>query len=537
MPRRTTLLLFALLTGTLSPGGFARQRSDVAPPDSVPAHSFASLRLDRGTIDVEQYSLENGALTRVTKSYEADFGTLPVPERRELQGSRRIELPIVRIRATGDHPGAPIFWFEGGPGQSNMDTFDFDYFIEDHDHVMIGYRGVDGSVSLDCPEVTDRLRQVDDVLADETLRQVGDAYAACQARLRQAGVDIDGYTTVDVVADMESARRALGYERINILAESFGTRLAYLYGIMYPERIHRTIMIGANPPGGMVWDPKQTDAILQHYSTLWANDPATRARTEDLASVLRTVNREMPRRWLFLPIHPGNVKASAFAMLFDRASAARVFDTYVAAADGDPSGLWLISFVAPYIFPEIVNWGDNASKAVSADYTPEVNDADTFMPEDAVMGAPLGRFLWGPGDRWPIEPIPEAYRRMQPSDVETLILSGSLDLSTPPENAALDLLPYLPNGRQVVFAEMGHIGDLWTLQPETTRRLLTSFLETGVPDMSDYRYEPMDFSVRWGFPLLAKLILAGSLLVLVLMGGLTWFTVRFVRRRRRRPAG
>ncbi len=239
---------------------------------------------------------------------------------------------------------------------------------------------------------------------------------------------------------------------------------------------------------------------------------------------------------MFLPIHPGNVQASANAMLFHRGSAAMVFDTYVAAANGDPSGLWLISVVAPYIFPTIANWGDNASKAVSADYDPRRNYARELVPPDAIMGAPLGRFLWGVGNRWPIQHIPERYRRMQFSDVETFVLNGSLDFSTPAENTTRDLMPYLRNGTHVVLAEMGHIGDLWFVQPVTTMQLLTSFLETGVPDTTAYRYVPMDFNVRWGYPLLAKLTIGGGVFVVLLLGGGVWWTVRFIRRRRRKKA-
>jgi hypothetical protein len=108
----------------------------------------------------------------------------------------------------------------------------------------------------------------------------------------------------------------------------------------------------------------------------------------------------------------------------------------------------------------VVNWGDNASKAVSADYDPSRNYADEMVPEDAVMGAPLGRFRWGQAGCWPREPMPEEYRRVQDSGVETLILSGKLDFTTPAENAREDLLPHLPNARQIVLSEMGYIGDL-----------------------------------------------------------------------------
>ena len=74
------------------------------------------------------------------------------------------------------------------------------------------------------------------------------------------------------------------------------------------------------------------------------------------------------------------------------------------------------------------------------------------------------------------------------------------------------------------MAEAGHIGDLWELQPQATRRVLIGFFDTGTVDGSLYKYEPMEFNASWGYPLLA-------------LGGLAWLTVRLVRyfRRRRGP--
>ena len=49
--------------------------------------------------------------------------------------------------------------------------------------------------------------------------------------------------------------------------------------------------------------------------------------------------------------------------------------------------------------------------------------------------------------------------RVQPvrtSKVETLLIGGALDLSTPPQVATKELLPYLPNGHQVVLPGFGH---------------------------------------------------------------------------------
>jgi pimeloyl-ACP methyl ester carboxylesterase len=245
--------------------GLDRSAAHAASSDDRTTDGFALVEpMKGGTCEAEYSTIaDDGTLEEKSGEFKADFGTIEVPENRRDPDKRTIRLPIIRIRATGEEPAEPIFWFAGGPGQSNMETFRYDYFIPNRDHVMVGYRGVDGSVSLACKEVVGVLEDAKDVLTDETIARVGDAYAACANRHERNGVDIDGYTTLDVVEDVEAARKALGYEKIDIVAESYGTRLAYLYGVRYPGSINRTAMIGANPPGDMVWDPPEVGRVDQ----------------------------------------------------------------------------------------------------------------------------------------------------------------------------------------------------------------------------------------------------------------------------------
>jgi hypothetical protein len=42
-------------------------------------------------------------------------------------------------------------------------------FADTHDVVLVGYRGVDGSSRLDCPEVVSVLKHSDDMLSDKAL--------------------------------------------------------------------------------------------------------------------------------------------------------------------------------------------------------------------------------------------------------------------------------------------------------------------------------------------------------------------------------
>ena len=92
--------------------------------------------------------------------FAAECSTLVVPENRSDPNSQLIALPVIRVQSTEDNPIEPIFWLAGGPGSTNMrfsHPDDLEALIKDHDFVLVGYRGVDGSVVLDCPEISREL--------------------------------------------------------------------------------------------------------------------------------------------------------------------------------------------------------------------------------------------------------------------------------------------------------------------------------------------------------------------------------------------
>ncbi len=101
---------------------------------------------------------------------------------------------------------------------------------------MVGYRGVDGSSVLNCPEVTAALENSADFLAKASLSAYSQAFASCAKRLERSGVDLAGYTLAEQADDIEAARVALGYQRIDLLSESDGTRLAMIYQWRYPKQ-------------------------------------------------------------------------------------------------------------------------------------------------------------------------------------------------------------------------------------------------------------------------------------------------------------
>jgi pimeloyl-ACP methyl ester carboxylesterase len=470
--------------------------------------------------------------------YAAACGTLIVPENRNDPGSRLIALPVRRIPAASDDPAEPIFWLTGGPGTSNMSYSRVEWFHENHDIVLVGYRGVDGSVFLGCPEIDAAMRSGLPMMSREAMAAQGEAAAACAERLTAEGIDLDGYTVLEVVDDVEAARRALGYERINLESGSYGTRVAQIYTWRYPDAVYRNAMVAVNPPGRFWWDGAILEEQILRYSALCAEDEYCSSRTENLAASIQTALDNMPKRWLIFPVDRDPVLFATFSGLYSTEGAAGTFDVWLAAAEGDYSGMALVTAAMKFMLPTDFAWGESASKALSADYDfdPTADYVAEVTPGPHLIGSPGSTIGWAAAATWPANKIPDEYRTAHASSVETLMLSGTLDVSTPAQNARNQLLPLLENGTQVVLSDFAHTGDLYYLQPEATRRLLTTFFLTGKVDDSLYEPNPVNFEPGWGFPLIAKLAFGGAVLVIIITVILLRFAYRLLRRSlNRRP--
>jgi len=525
--RVTGLLLIAIL----ALGLVYLKAASAGHKVSVPAGAKAG----QLTLHPCHYGTEQG-------SYAADCGTLVVPENRAQPGSRLIGVKVIRIKARSAHPGAPVFRLEGGPGGTNMKFAKASRLAQNHDVVLVGYRGIDSSVRLDCPEVSSALKRSTDFLGQKSFSAYTQAFRDCAARLQEDGVDLAGYTLPQQVDDFEAARRALGYGRIDLVSESVGTRLAMIYAWRYPRSIHRSVMIGVNPPGHFVWDPKATDDLIGRYSRLCARDSSCSKRTGDLAASMRETAADMPARFWGLPISTSDARIATFYALMESTSESAplsgpmAIDTWISAAHGDASGLWFLSLLAKMAFPESFVWGEVAAVSRADTWAADRYFAKGPHRSDSILGNPGTEFAYAGGGltrAFPPAPDSDQYSRVQNSNVETLLVGGTLDFATPTKFGRQELLPHLRNGRSVVLAELGHSGTFWTYEPKASTRLLNTYLDTGKVDTSLYTPAKVDFTPDVSQTALGKGF-AGTMLglpVLVLLSLLLMW--RRVRRRGR----
>jgi pimeloyl-ACP methyl ester carboxylesterase len=459
------------------------------------------------------YNLKSGHLYLTSKTveiagreYAAEEGFLVVNENPTDTLSRKNQLPVLRIRSAGKNPGEPIFWLNGGPGQSNMNYSHLSSLLENHDFVLVGYRGVDGSIVLQSEEVKEALEGVDgDLLSDTSLHSLSKTLESFSKNLETQGVDLSHYTMVDVVSDLEAARKAFRYEKIDLLSLSYGTRVALIYGCLHPAVVFRSAMIAVNPPGHFTWSPKKIDEQLAYYDRLFAADSG-RYDGRPLSQSIRTALAKMPSRWSLFKLDPGKIRVITFAMLYRKQSAALVFDCYRAAEQGDYSGLYMLQRAYDFMMPSMMIWGDLFAKG-STDFDPDIDYRSSMRDSTTIMGSPFSLLIAGSAaGHWPVHRLPPELNKVQRSDVQTLLISGSVDFSTPAEYAAEELLPSLANGKQVILREMGHVGDVLNLQRPALEHLLVRFYDEGVADDSKFKYDPMDFDPQINFPLCAKVL-------------------------------
>ncbi|MCP4286377.1 MAG: hypothetical protein GY792_18340, partial [Gammaproteobacteria bacterium] len=230
------------------------------------------------------------------------------------------------------------------------------------------------------------------------------------------------------------------------LGTSYGTRLAMMYEWMYPQYLHRVVMTGVNPPGSFIWEAEIIDAQIADYARLCAQDAACSARTDDLVKTMHQVSDNMPQRWLFFPIDEDKVKLFTFLMFAESIKAPgdpigmsgpNAVDMWLSTAEGDASGMALVSLLSNGFLPNFYTWGYTFAMGSGTDEYADPNRdyRAELNPPDSIIGAPMSLLFWGMSSGWAANPLPETYRQVQPSDVETLLEGGSIDFMNPPQAA------------------------------------------------------------------------------------------------------
>ena len=124
------------------------------------------------------------------KKIPTTYGIIVVRENRNNPDSRLITLPVKKLHSFSKTPKEPIFLLFGGPGSSNIKKAPYLWLLENHDVVMLGYRGVDGSVSLQSPEIPAAMVVEGNPFSEENTKKISEAALTAFNRLKNEGIDM-----------------------------------------------------------------------------------------------------------------------------------------------------------------------------------------------------------------------------------------------------------------------------------------------------------------------------------------------------------
>lgn len=178
----------------------------------------------------------------VPSGQEYTFGYLIVPENRSDPSSLPIKLPVYIFKSRSKNPAKdPVIYTVGGPGSSSMNAaqyMNYYRYLDDRDFILFEQRGTYYSdPSLNCPEWGER---------DDNYSSL-DAAKDCRQRLIKEEIDLNGYRTTEIAADMEDLRKLLGIEQWNLLTISYSTKIAQVMMRKYPETILSVVMYSPLP--------------------------------------------------------------------------------------------------------------------------------------------------------------------------------------------------------------------------------------------------------------------------------------------------
>jgi pimeloyl-ACP methyl ester carboxylesterase len=220
---------------------------------------------------------------------QAELRIVPVRENRRAADSRLIRVAVVRLRAKGSSARAtPIVFLSGGPGipATTLARVPVYYDLFERlrtvgDVLLVDQRGSGMSLpNLTCPRET---IAGDALSSDARMRQVlADRVMHCAEFWRAGGLDLRGYSTREIAADVDVVRRVAGAARVHLLAFSYGSEVAFEVLRRWRGVVARVVFASTRAPDTLLKSPAEWDRKLDAVGVL-ANVPLRHSVTDVLS--------------------------------------------------------------------------------------------------------------------------------------------------------------------------------------------------------------------------------------------------------------
>ena len=431
------------------------------------------------------------ALPGTNLTANARCGSLEVAENPAEPAGKRIRLNIAVAPATGKATEPdPVFFFAGGPGQAASETWvmlrsTLNKIRKSRDIVMIDQRGTGKSNKLACKsEIEEDLNQeIDlDLIRTETEK--------CLAELDGDPVY---YTTAIAMADYNLVSQAMGYDKINIMGVSYGTRAAQVYLRLFPETV-RTVTLDSVIPMQLALGQEHATMLDRSVGKVFedcAEDENCKTLFPHQAEELNTLFeqlRKQPRQITI--INPVSGEAQDMRLTADTLAVAIRFLSYAsetqalipllvheALTNGNLTRLASQAILVMTGLSEMLAKGMELSVLCAEDY-PFIDFSADYS--DSLMGNIFLEIIGLQCKVWPHNPVPAEFHQPVISELPVLLMSGERDPVTPPHYAAQTAETF-PNSLNLVARGQAHS----VMKNICLRDITTEFIEKGTIENLD----------------------------------------------------
>lgn len=245
----------------------SQDRGARAPKHAIPLVAVEGLAAACSRSSVQQAGPRALCSCRVGGiKYQTLCGTYEVFERKVAKQGRKIFLLVVVPALAVSPEPTRLVLLAGEFGQAATETKILkvvDRIQHNRDIVLVDQRGTGDAQALECkadPEEGGLSAKFDDAYREEGFRKCLASY----------NMDPRLYTTHTAMKNLDKARGALGYEKLNMWSDSYGTRVALVYLRQHLERVCTVVLEGFAPinlhlPLYMLRDEQRAlDLLFEH---------------------------------------------------------------------------------------------------------------------------------------------------------------------------------------------------------------------------------------------------------------------------------
>ena len=373
-------------------------------------------------------------------------GFYSVYENREKSSGRMLQLDLIILHATGPDPKPdPVFFFAGGPGQAAAKMsrlFTKSWMRQDRDIVLIDQRGTGGNHNLQC-----LLTGSDEDLQGYFENMFNpEMFRSCLEELNQK-YDLTQYSTPSAVDDFNEVRQALGYEKINLIGGSYGTRVALIYMRRHPETVRTSILQGVasmsftNP----LYHARGAQDAIKSLFEQCDSEPACREAfpnlEEEFWTVLERLEKSPRNTEVKHPATGEQVPVKLTLSAFSESVRAMLYSPYLRVTIPQyvhEAFLGNYTPIAQFVVMSERAYRKGLSYGLLLCVTC-AEDIDRIDPKDipsetkgTFFGDERVRTQMACCDFWPRSKLPENFAAPVKVDIPVLLLSGMYDPVTPP---------------------------------------------------------------------------------------------------------